>query len=188
MDERYLVLLRRKLEALNYTERLEAASAPLVAKLVKDLVKTTDSYRSVKLQASKYVQEISTFNTKVRRCGECVVPLQSARRCSNWIGCVLARCSRPCPAAMHLPNPPASWESPAPAFQTRPPVAADSSTSSSRTAAASPTRTARCTRSSSRPASATRRCSGRGTPRASGWRTGWRSSATGRSRRWGGES
>jgi hypothetical protein len=65
MDERSLVLLRRKLEALNYTERLDAASAPLVVKLVEDLVRTTDSYRSVKLQSAKYAQEISAFNTKV---------------------------------------------------------------------------------------------------------------------------
>ncbi len=65
MDERSLVLLRRKLESLNYTDRLDAASAPLVSRLVEDLVKTTDSYRGIKLQASKYAQEISTFNTKV---------------------------------------------------------------------------------------------------------------------------
>jgi hypothetical protein len=66
MDERALVLLRRKLEALNYTEALDSASAPLVSHIVNDLIRTTDTYRSVKQQASKYAQEIATFNTKVR--------------------------------------------------------------------------------------------------------------------------
>lgn len=65
MEERALVLLRRKLEALNYTEPLDLASAALVSHLVGDLIRTTDSYRSVKLQASKYAQDISRFNTKV---------------------------------------------------------------------------------------------------------------------------
>jgi hypothetical protein len=66
MDERSLTVLRRKLEALNYTERLDAVCGPLVERLVEDLVRTTDSYRGAKLQASKYAQEIATFNTKVR--------------------------------------------------------------------------------------------------------------------------
>ena len=66
MDERSLILLRRKLEALNYTDPLDAVSAPLVSKLTDDLVRTNDSHRSVKLQAAKYAQEISTFNTKVQ--------------------------------------------------------------------------------------------------------------------------
>jgi uncharacterized protein with ATP-grasp and redox domains len=65
VDERGLVLLRRKLEALNYTEPLDAASASLVNHLVSDLIRTTDSYRSIKLQASQYAQEVATFNTKV---------------------------------------------------------------------------------------------------------------------------
>eukprot|EP00882_Tetradesmus_deserticola_P019774 GHRQ01021313.1.p2 GENE.GHRQ01021313.1~~GHRQ01021313.1.p2 ORF type:complete len:197 (+),score=49.36 GHRQ01021313.1:1535-2125(+) len=65
MDERASVLLRRKLEALNYTETLDSASAPLVSHIVNDLIRTTDSYRSVKQQANKYAQEIATFNTKL---------------------------------------------------------------------------------------------------------------------------
>jgi uncharacterized protein with ATP-grasp and redox domains len=65
VDERGLVLLKRKLEALNYTEPLDAASASLVNHLVSDLIRTTDSYRSIKLQASQYAQEVATFNTKV---------------------------------------------------------------------------------------------------------------------------
>lgn len=61
-----MVLLRRKLEALNYTEPLDLASAALVSHIVNDLIRTTDSYRSVKLQAAKYAQDISKFNTKVK--------------------------------------------------------------------------------------------------------------------------
>lgn len=68
IDERGLVLLRRKLEALNYTEPLDAASASLVNHLVNDLIRTTDSYRSIKLQAAQYAQEVATFNTKVCSC------------------------------------------------------------------------------------------------------------------------
>jgi hypothetical protein len=64
MDERGLVVLKRKLEALGYTDRLDAATAPLVARILSDLTSSTDSYRSVKLQSSKYAQEIATFNTK----------------------------------------------------------------------------------------------------------------------------
>ena len=59
------MLLRRKLEALHYTEPLDAASASLVNHLVNDLIRTTDSYRSIKLQAAQYAQEVATFNTKV---------------------------------------------------------------------------------------------------------------------------
>jgi hypothetical protein len=66
MDERALVLLRRKLEALNYHDALDASSAPLVARLVDDLVRTTDSYRSVKAQCARHAQEVAALNTKVR--------------------------------------------------------------------------------------------------------------------------
>lgn len=65
MEERALVLLRRKLEALGYTDPVDQLSAPLIQHLVDDLVRTTDSYRSVKLQCAKHAQEISTFHTKV---------------------------------------------------------------------------------------------------------------------------
>lgn len=67
MDERGLVLLRRKLEALAYTEPLEPGSAALVGRLVADLIRTTDSYRSVKAQAAAAAQEVAGCNTKVRR-------------------------------------------------------------------------------------------------------------------------
>ena len=206
MDERSLVLLRRKLEALSYTEGLEPASAPLVARLLDDLVRTTDSYRAVKLQSAKYAQEVSTFNTKVRAAFAAFdTPLHSLHRCL-------------------LQTPDGRLLRKAAAI-----AAARSSTSSSRTAAGWPTRTARSTRSSSRPASAATRCrwacaaapaaacaaawaervvlvhggvasgaarhrrrcphhaqhnrSARATLPPSAWRTGWRSWAIGRRRR-----
>jgi hypothetical protein len=65
MDDRQLTLLRRKLEALNYTQPLHPASAPLVDSLVSDLVRTTDSYRQLKLQSAQQAQEIAGFNTKL---------------------------------------------------------------------------------------------------------------------------
>jgi hypothetical protein len=79
IDERGLVLLRRKLEALNYTQHCDASSAALVSQLVNDLIRTTDSYRSIKLQAAQYAQEVAAFNTKVcasygcavHACGRC---------------------------------------------------------------------------------------------------------------------
>lgn len=65
MDERSLVLLRRKLEALSYHDTLEANSAPLVAKLVDDLVRTSDSYRLLKIQNEQANSEITSLQTKV---------------------------------------------------------------------------------------------------------------------------
>jgi hypothetical protein len=80
MDERSLVLLRRKLEALSYNEPLDALSAPLASRLIDDLVRTTDSHRSVKLQAAKYAQEISTFNTKVHAAYPLERPRDTSKR------------------------------------------------------------------------------------------------------------
>ena len=65
-DARSLVLLHRKLEALNYSEPLDPVNAPLVERVVDDLVKTTDNFRAVKLQCAKQAQESSLFTTKVR--------------------------------------------------------------------------------------------------------------------------
>lgn len=91
MDERMLVVLRRKLEALHYTEPLDAASAPLVSRVVDDLVRTTDSYRSVKLQCAKQAQEASVFTTKVGAAG---------------VGCVTAApCATPVPCSCHATQP-----------------------------------------------------------------------------------
>ena len=65
MDERQLALLGRKLEALNYTQPLHPACAPLVDNLVSDLVRTTESYRQLKLQCAQQAQEIAGFSTKL---------------------------------------------------------------------------------------------------------------------------
>lgn len=95
MDERSLVLLRRKLEALNYTEALDATSAPLVSHVVNDLIRTTVSYRNIKQQASKYAQEIATFNTKVSY-APAVDTLQLCSACTALIGQRSALCCAVC--------------------------------------------------------------------------------------------
>lgn len=64
--DRTLAVLRRKLEALGYSDPLEPASLQLVQKLVEDLVHTTDSYTAVKQQCAKQAQEIAAFDTRVR--------------------------------------------------------------------------------------------------------------------------
>lgn len=106
MDERSLVLLRRKLEALNYTERLDAASGPLVSRLVEDLCRATDAHRACRQQISGYAQEIATFNTKVG-------PLSRAHArahtlTTTWRGPAFALpvARAPRPTAVQVPNPP----------------------------------------------------------------------------------
>ncbi len=51
MESHRLSQLRKKLQALQYKEGLDDSSAPLVEKLVTDLLHTTDSYRDLKLPA-----------------------------------------------------------------------------------------------------------------------------------------
>lgn len=65
MDGYKLSQLRKKLEALNYKQPLETVSAPLVDKLVTDLLHTTDSYRDLKLQVAKKSQDIEDSQHKV---------------------------------------------------------------------------------------------------------------------------
>lgn len=65
MDGYKLSQLRKKLEALNYKQPLETVSAPLVDKLVADLLHTTDSYRDLKLQVAKKSQDIEDNQHKV---------------------------------------------------------------------------------------------------------------------------
>jgi hypothetical protein len=67
MDAKNFALLSRKLEALNYTDPLEPVSAPLVQKLVDDLVHTTESYRALKLKNAKAGQEVEQWQGKVRK-------------------------------------------------------------------------------------------------------------------------
>lgn len=66
MDSQKLQLLKRKLEALNYKEHVEASSAPLVDKIVGDLLHTTDSYRDLKLQLAKRSQDLEDQRNQVR--------------------------------------------------------------------------------------------------------------------------
>ncbi|GFR41794.1 hypothetical protein Agub_g2559, partial [Astrephomene gubernaculifera] len=77
MDDRQLAVLRRKLEALSYSDPLDATSAPLVQKLVEDLVHTTDSYRVIKQQCAKQAQEIAAFDTRLEAVRQESVRLQS---------------------------------------------------------------------------------------------------------------
>ena len=65
MDSHRLTLLRRKLEALNYIDHLDPSSAPLVQKVVDDLLNTTESYRGLKLQLSRKNQELEDSLGKV---------------------------------------------------------------------------------------------------------------------------
>ena len=64
-SERELVLLKRKLQALNYSNPVDAHSADLVQNLVNDLVHTTESYRGLKQQCDRQHTEISSFQSKV---------------------------------------------------------------------------------------------------------------------------
>ncbi|EFJ50664.1 basal body protein [Volvox carteri f. nagariensis] len=77
MDDRQLAVLRRKLDALGYSELLDPSSAPLVQKLVEDLVHTTDSYRLIKQQCSKQAQEMAAFDTRLEAVRQESVRLQS---------------------------------------------------------------------------------------------------------------
>lgn len=64
MDGPDIDLLKRKLSALNYTETVDNVSAPLVQRLVDDLVHTTESYRGLKHHCTSLSQHISGLNDK----------------------------------------------------------------------------------------------------------------------------
>lgn len=65
MESHRLSQLRKKLHALQYKEGLDDSSAPLVDKLVTDLLHTTDSYRDLKLQVATKAQELEDGRNKV---------------------------------------------------------------------------------------------------------------------------
>lgn len=48
---------KRRLEALGYTDALHPGNVPLVDKLLGDLVHTTESYRTLKLQCARLAAE-----------------------------------------------------------------------------------------------------------------------------------
>ena len=60
-----LLSLKWRLESLNYVDPVDHASVPLVQKLLDDLVHTTESYQTLKLQCGKQAQELSSSDTKV---------------------------------------------------------------------------------------------------------------------------
>lgn len=63
--EQQLLVLRRKLETLGYSETLVEACAPLVGKLVGDLVNATEQFRLLKLQTARQSQELGGAASKV---------------------------------------------------------------------------------------------------------------------------
>lgn len=114
MDERSLALLRRKLEALHYTEPLDAGSAPLVSRVVDDLVRTSDAYRATKLQCAKQAQEASMYSTKVgsptwgsQACDPCLMFDHRIERHAAWDAKPLpskAACQAPSHQSTHPPS------------------------------------------------------------------------------------
>lgn len=65
MDSHKLHLLKKKLEALHYKEHVDASSAPLVDRIVSDLLHTTDSYRDIKLQLARRSQDLEDHRNQV---------------------------------------------------------------------------------------------------------------------------
>ena len=66
MDQQAFQVLQCKLDALNYRESLEEASAPLVQRLVDDLIHTTESYHGLRKQATSFSQHVASLNDKAR--------------------------------------------------------------------------------------------------------------------------
>ena len=64
MEQQALELLKRKLDALSYTDPVDEESASLVQRLVDDLVHTTESYRGLKQQSLAFNHHISNLNDK----------------------------------------------------------------------------------------------------------------------------
>ena len=64
--ERRMGALRRRLEAMQYQEDLDPRSAPLVERLVGDLVHTTEAYRALKIRNSGVAHELGAEQGKVR--------------------------------------------------------------------------------------------------------------------------
>lgn len=68
MDDAHLAALRRQLGALAYDAAgLSPAAAPLVAALLADLVRATDSYRDLKAHEGDAGQAAQTAGYQVRR-------------------------------------------------------------------------------------------------------------------------
>lgn len=64
MDAHAFIGLKRKVEALGYSEPLDNSSALLVQKLVEDVVHATDSFRTLQQKCAYQQQEIAAFDSK----------------------------------------------------------------------------------------------------------------------------
>ena len=58
--------LKRKLDALGYTNQDEASDVPLVRQIVDDLIHTTGCYLALKQQASSGIQHVNHLTDKAR--------------------------------------------------------------------------------------------------------------------------
>ncbi len=60
--------LKRKLDALGYTNADERSDTPLVRQIVDDLIHTTDCYLALKQQASSGIQHVNHLTDKASLC------------------------------------------------------------------------------------------------------------------------
>ena len=58
-------MLQRKLTALGYGESFDSSSAPLIQRLLDDMVHTTESYRDLRQQAGLRHRETTNLTDKV---------------------------------------------------------------------------------------------------------------------------
>lgn len=78
-EERSFLILKRKLATLKYTDHLDVSSCALVDRLVDDLIRTSESYQSLKVHEHQKQLEASAFQSKVL--------LQAIHLCYKY-GCI----------------------------------------------------------------------------------------------------
>ena len=69
-QSKFYIALKKRLDSLRYCEPLGLESAPLVEKLLTDLIKTTEGFQQLKKQNSE-------VNSKLRSLTDSIVPLQN---------------------------------------------------------------------------------------------------------------